>query len=58
MILTRILAGLVALSVGYWMTAVQSPPDPGGWSIVACVLLLVGAVVAGTAALELLDRNE
>jgi hypothetical protein len=55
MIVTRILAGLFLLGVGFWATAVQSPPDPGGWSIGALCAIVAGAAIAGHACLDLLD---
>jgi hypothetical protein len=57
MILTRITAGLLLLGVGFWVVAVQSPPDPGGWSIGALCALIAGAAIVGHAALDLMDRR-
>jgi hypothetical protein len=55
MIVARVLTGLFLLSVGFWVTAVQSPPDPGGWSIGALCAIVAGAAIAGHAALSLMD---
>ena len=46
------------MAVGFWMTAVMSPPDPGGWSLAALGLLTLGAALSGYAALDLFDREQ
>ena len=58
MIAARCILGASIMAVGFWMTAVMSPPDPGGWSLAALGLLVAGATLSGYAALDLFDRGE